>query len=444
MPKTSTTKLTLRFVKRVKPDETVEDGTFYWDSQLKGFGLRVYASGRKVFVYQYRHPVDRGTRRMKLEVFPKVTLDQARTLALSAAERVAKGEDPDDRRSRERERLRLSDVFPLYLAERRGKVQPRTIGEYERLWSSALQPTFGTRLVPQLSEEHIARWHSSRASTPAVANRAVDLLSSFCSWAERRGYRPRHTNPCVEVERFPEQRRSRSLSADEYAVLGAALRAAEIVGLAAPPEIKARSRGVAKSRAAKSTGKSRGAYAKRAPYLRPAALDLVPANAIAIAAIRFLALSGWRGQEVLSLRWDAVNFERGVAVLLKTKTGRSERPLGQAALNLLGTLPRLAGSPWVFPGADGDKHLVDIKRLWQTLKFVARLEESIPLRLHDLRHSFTTVARDELGLGDHVIAHLIGHKLEGMTSRYGEVRDRTIRRAADDVAQLIKSYLGLG
>ena len=63
------------------------------------------------------------------------------------------------------------------------------------------------------------------------------------------------------------------------------------------------------------------------------------------------------------------------------------------------------------------------------------------VRIHDLRHSFTTVARDEMGLGDHVIARLVGHTLSGQTSRYGEVRDATVRNAANGISRTIDQYL---
>ena len=71
---------------------------------------------------------------------------------------------------------------------------------------------------------------------------------------------------------------------------------------------------------------------------------------------------------------------------------------------------------------------------WLAVNHAARLEESATPRLHDPRHSFTTVARDEMGLGDHVIARLVSHTVSGMTSRYGELRDATVRNAANGIA----------
>jgi len=167
-----------------------------------------------------------------------------------------------------------------------------------------------------------------------------------------------------------------------------------------------------------------------------------PANPVVIAALRFLTLSGWREQEALSLTWASVDLERGVAVLTDTKSKRSERPLGTAAINVLRSVTQIDDNPYVFPGARKGKSLQDVGATWDSVKYAAKLETGVRLRLHDLRHSFTTVARDDLGYGDQVIGQLIGHKNGGgMTSRYGEVRDATLRHAADSIAQTIASYL---
>jgi integrase len=384
----------------------------------------VYASGRRLFVYQYRTPEARRTRRMVLGGYPAITPDQARTLAQAAAGKLAAGADPQGDDTDALQRRTFADVFPEYLAERSAKVAARTAGEWTRVWKKALAPAFGPLRVAALDEATVARWHSARQATPVAANRAVEALRTFCNWAERRGYRPKHSNPCTHVERFEESRRSRSLSVEEYQRLGAALTAALTVGIRPAKRLrKVSTKEATRSRRPKNADEPR----KQNPTI--------------IAALRFLILSGWREQEALTLRWDAVNFDRAVAVLGDTKTGRSERPLGAPALDVLREQARTEGNPFVFAGERAGSHIAEPKRVWQSLKEAAQLEESAPLRLHDLRHSFTTVARDELGLGDHVIARLVGHKLSGMTSRYGEVRDATVRTAADAIAGAIERYL---
>lgn len=65
----------------------------------------------------------------------------------------------------------------------------------------------------------------------------------------------------------------------------------------------------------------------------------------------FLILSGWREQEALTLKWSSVDLDRGVAVLADTKTKRSERPLGAAALDVLRSMPNVEGNLYVSRGS---------------------------------------------------------------------------------------------
>jgi integrase len=395
--------------------------SFLWDSTVSGFGVRIYPSGRRVFFWQYRAPDTGQSRRLTLGTYPALTVDAARTMAAGKAGEAAKGTDPQ--REGVDAKATLATVFPEYLKERTGKLAASSLKEYQRIWTKALAPTFGKKLVVALDESAVAQWHSSQAATPYAANRAVDLLSAFCTWAERRGHRPRHSNPCSGVERFAEARKGRSLTPDEYQQLGVALDTAKTVGLRTPPPAQKRTKDAAKQKH------------------RPKNADTPrPADPVVLAALRFIALSGWREQEALTLTWASVDLQRGVAVLGDTKTGRSERPLGTAALDVLRSMTPVDGNPFVFPGYRKGNPLRDPKATWESVKHAAGLQADMRLRLHDLRHSFATVAR-ELGYGDHVIARLVGHILSGMTSRYGEVREMTVRLAANAVAQTIAGYL---
>ena len=132
--------------------------------------------------------------------------------------------------------------------------------------------------------------------------------------------------------------------------------------------------------------RSRAPAPQKKPQNRPKGADTPkPATPLAVAAIRLLVLTGCREGEILSLRWDAVDLERGFLRLADTKTGKNVRPLGAAAAEVLGRLPRLQGSPFVFPGARRSVHLKDLKRLWYAVRHAAGLEE---LRIHALRHPF--------------------------------------------------------
>src|SRR5260370_3689 len=74
-------------------------------------------------------------------------------------------------------------------------------------------------------------------------------------------------------------------------------------------------------------------------------------NPSGAAAVRLLLLTGCRKSEILSLRWDWVDFECGLMRLADSKSGAKVVPLAAAAVELLGKLPRSSG--YVLPAAKG-------------------------------------------------------------------------------------------
>ncbi|HEX3666387.1 MAG TPA: site-specific integrase [Rhizomicrobium sp.] len=222
-----------------------------------------------------------------------------------------------------------------------------------------------------------------------TASRTVGLLGSIFSYAVR--HRMRGDNPAHGVLRFADGRRERRLNDTEYMALGAALGAA----------------------------KARGTW--------PAA----------IAAARFLALTGWRSGEVLGLQWEEVDLVRRTATLGDTKTGRSVRPLSNAACDVLRSLLRSSGL--VFPATRGDGRMSGFPKLWAKIAKLGELPADITP--HVLRHSFASLAGD-LGFSEPTIAALIGHKGRSITSRYVHSADAVLLAAADAVAGATLERMG--
>jgi integrase len=154
------------------------------------------------------------------------------------------------------------------------------------------------------------------------------------------------------------------------------------------------------------------------------------------AAIRLLCLTGARVNEILALRWQEVDFERGLAVLPDSKTGRKILQLSAPALAVLAKLPRLSGCPYVIIGKDGRR--ADLWRPWAFVKEVAGLEG---VRLHDLRHSFASVGAGG-GLGLPIIGRLLGHATPAMTNRYSHLGDDPLRRASEAISGAIAAAMG--
>jgi integrase len=152
----------------------------------------------------------------------------------------------------------------------------------------------------------------------------------------------------------------------------------------------------------------------------------------AIAATRFLALTGWRTGEALGLCWLELDLARRTATLADTKTGRSIRPLPHAACDVLKGLPH-TGADRVFPASRGGADtILQFKKFWPRIAKLGGLPADITP--HVLRHSFTSLAAD-LGYSEPTIAALVGHKGRSVTSRYVHSADAVLLAAADAVAE---------
>jgi integrase len=154
----------------------------------------------------------------------------------------------------------------------------------------------------------------------------------------------------------------------------------------------------------------------------------------AVAAARFLALTGWRSGEAIGLRWKEVDLVRRTAHLGDTKAGASMRPLSRDACAVLAAQKAATGGAaeaLVFRPSRGETTMTGFKRFMARIGRLGGLPAEITA--HTLRHSFASVAAD-LDMTEITIAALIGHKGRGVTSRYIHSADAVLLAAADRVA----------
>jgi integrase len=414
------------------------------DGMVQGLQLMLTASGARSWVLRYRLPgAGRGGQSIRY------TIGDADTMSLAAARReaerlravVAQGEDPAATRradlTRERETPRMDALVSRWLEEQvEAKRAPGTARQYRQLWAKHGAPTLGGLKVPDVTVSHVDAIHLKAKATPTTANRVVAMLGSFFHWCEKNGKRPRHSNPARGVDRWPEEERERYLTEEEIVRFGAALQLAETVGL--PPADRVKEQKAKPMTRKTASGEKARTYSSTVH--RPKTADKpVPADPFAVAALRFALLSGWRISEVCGLRRDAISKERGTATLEKSKTGRSVRPLGAAALSVLDALPTVKDSPYYFPSTrrgfgkreeerDATKPMGVPRRLWESVRDHAELKG---VRIHDLRHSFGASAADA-GNSLIMIAALLGHAQTKTTERYAKAR-RDVRQSAADV-----------
>jgi integrase len=222
-------------------------------------------------------------------------------------------------------------------------LEERTLEEYERLLRKLTFPVLGAHPIDAIDRPAIAKLHHALADTPRQANHVLSVLSKVMSWAAKRGLLSSDANPCRGIDRYRENKRERFLSAAELSRLGEALREAE-------------------------------REKTLAPY--------------AIAAIRLLLLTGARKNEILSLKWDYVDPDNRLLRLPRSKTGPKSIYLTTAAAEILRSLPRVQGNPFVIVGEKPGVHLVNLQKPWDRIRVRAGLED---VRLHDLRHSYASV-----------------------------------------------------
>lgn len=413
-------KLTKAFVDRLAVTEPgVRVLTF--DSELVGFGVRTTASARTFFV-QYRAGTGRTApkRRVSLGQYGPLTVEQARRMARLVLAEVAQGSDPAANRDAARKAPTIGALGVEYLSDVDARRKPSTAVEYRRLWKKHVNSALGGKRVADVTPSDVAKLHRTLSDTPYIANRVLALLGAFFTYSERQGIRTKNTNPAHEVSAFNETSRERFLTPAEVARLGAALTTAEVIGLTPAPVF---CRKATRLDTVKYRPKSAGTP--------------IPANPFAVAAIRFLLLTGWREGEALTLKWADVNLDNGRATLGDTKTGKSQRAIGAPARLLLASLPRTAGCPFIFPGRSADSHLVDISRLWYSVRHAANLDD---VRLHDLRHSFASVSASSGG-SLLLIGRLLGHRDVATTAKYAHLFDDPIRAAADSAADQLAAWL---
>jgi integrase len=373
----------LREVRALGPGETV------WDAAVPGFGARRQTGAAVSFFLKYRNAEGRQRWHSIGRLGAPWTPEAARLEAKRLLGVVAAGDDPAAERSARKEAPTLAELAARFLAEHvETKRKPRTAREYRRLLENVILPALGRKSVADVSRADVARFHHARRATPTEANRALALLSTMFNFAERLGERPDGSNPVRHVERFPQRRRERFLSADELARLGDAL-----------------------------------ASYSGSPYH--------------VATIKLLIFTGARLGEVLGLRWEWIDFDRGDARLPDSKTGAKTIHLPAPALEVLATLPRIEGEPHILGSRRGTTF---IEAPWRRIRTAAGLDD---VRLHDLRHSFASVAASS-GMGLPIIGKMLGHTQPATTGRYAHVASDPVKAAAAAVAGKIAAAMSGG
>ncbi|WPL20540.1 tyrosine-type recombinase/integrase [Thiorhodovibrio frisius] len=302
-----------------------------WDSELLGFGCRVFPSGAKTFVLSYR--TNGRKRLLTIGRYGTLTVEQARKMARAELVKAEAGTDPLEERQRDTRGETIKDLCAAYLE--RHASQKKSGHDDQRRINSHILPTWRNLKAASIKRADVAALHSKIGKrAPYEANRTLALVAKMFELARRWGFVPEaHINPARDIDRFKETKRDRYIKPDELPHLAAAINS--------EPNESARN------------------------------------------GLWLYLLTGARKSELLKARWDDLDLDRGELRLADTKAGRTHYlPLSAPALALLREIPRQPGNPYILPGKGpraakaGEKTaapLVNISKPWTRVKKAATL-----------------------------------------------------------------------
>jgi integrase len=382
----ATCRITTEIVEQMLAGEQI------WDNECRGFGVRrrgrdcVYCVKTRIKGRQVLYTIGRHGK-------GAWGAERARREAIRLLGLIRDGKDPAAERRTEKMTPTLEAFSARYMAEyAERQKKPRTVAEDHRLLKLHILPVLGKVKLSDIGKPEVARFHAKLSATPVAANRALALLSAILGWAERVGERSDNSNPCRHVTKNKEKPRERFLSGEELGRLGETLATAE---------------------------------ANEVCDWRP------------VAIVKLLLMTGARLSEILTLQWDFIDMQSGVARLPDSKTGAKNLFISPPALEILARFPRLATNPYAIPGEKAGAPFVGIQKAWQRIRTAAGLED---VHLHDLRHSFASTA---ISAGDslYIVGKLLGHRQSATTERYAHLAADPAKAAADRTGNRIAAMM---
>ncbi len=365
---------------------------FEWDSEIKGFGIRIMPSGTRTYQVQYRK--GGRTRRASIGRHGNITPDQARSKAKEIMGEVSKGENPVEEIAQHRRAPTVAALCERFFEDHvEQRCKASTQAEYRRAIDLFINPAIGNFKVVDVERRDIAELHHKFREKPYQANRTLGVLSKMFNLSEVWGLRSDGSNPCRHVPKYQEKKRERFLSQSELERLGAVLSDAELNGL-------------------------------ESPYI--------------IAAFKLLILTGCRLSEIQKLKWDYITDKH--IELPDTKTGARRIPLPSIARDVLNNLPRNPKNPYAIAGRLPNQFATDLQHPWRRIRKLADLHD---VRIHDLRHTYASNAVSN-GMPIQMVGRLLGHSQIQTTMRYAHLADDPVQKAADQNAQQLAGMISSG
>ena len=378
------------------------------DTRQKGFALRIRSTGSKAFIAVYRLP---GGRRGAVIGTPaKMAVSAARQVAKEIIAKAELALDPAREKALARKAMTVGELCTAYFKAGANGNKASTVYRDRGRVDRHIVPLIGTMATRDVLPADIERLRRAVADGKTAtdvktgrkrgraivrggegaARRVVGLLGSIFSFAVRDGIRS--DNPVRGIRRGADGKRQRFLTSTELATLGKVLRQAATVGV----------------------------------------------NTKALKIIELLVLSGARLNEIAALKWQSVDFDRGLLFLPDSKKGPKVILLSTAAAQILRTVQRQPESQFVFPAETGGGFFQGTSKIWR--KKIRPLCSLDDFHLHDARHHYASAALAG-GFGLPMIGALLAHADPKTTARYAHFAAEPVRQAANAVAADIAAIM---
>lgn len=389
-------KLTKSNVDKAQPIEG-KDQTFYRDTELKGFALRITSSGVKSFVVETL--IGNKVRRITIGRYGKLTAEQARIEAKKLLGKIATGIDPiAERKQAKAKSVTLKEVFEDYLKARKG-LKPTTVFDYQRVMKEAFSSWLNKPLL-DITKDMIARRHNQLGETShARANLAMRVLRALFNFAMAQYEDTQGRSLIIEN---PVKRLSQSRS--WYRV--------------------ERRQNFIKSH-------------ELAPWYE-AVMKLE--NHILRDYLLLLIFTGLRRNEAAQLTWNQIDFKAKTLTIIDTKNYEKHTlPLSDYLFDLLNQRKIASTNEYVFPGSGAGGYIVEPRK--QMEKVIKT--SGIHFIIHDLRRTFITIA-ESLDISAYAVKRLANHKMkQDITSGYIITDVERLRKPMQQITDYLLKCMGI-
>ena len=376
-----------------KIDQLIPDTKSYivWDNEIRGFGVRVNLNSKKTFILKYRVGQGRSARVRKpvIGTYGVMKVDEARKIARKWLLEASEGNDPKEV---DKTSILLKDFCNVYLQQHANiKKKLSSVIEDKRLMRLHIIPNFGNICLKEITRSMITKHHQSMYQTPHGANRFLSLMSKMMNLAERWEYRPLNSNPCRHIERYKEEGRQIYLSMEQIEKIGHVIKQMEQTE-----------------------------------------------SIFVLSAIKLLLFTGRRTGEILTLKWDYIDFENSKMNLPDTKTGAKSFFFSPTVKQILLNLPNKEG--FVFKSVLKDKRVTTVRHICKKICKLAKIEN---VRVHDLRHTYASLAVQN-GYSLPIISKMLGHADIKTTQRYAHLHDDPVNQAVEKIDQQLDNLFKVG